>query len=99
MIMFKRFSMVFVVVFSVFLFGCGEQKIDGSSEKAFDKSIDPIIKSLSKEEAEKVFGGMTSLIMQEAMRLKGNGNPYQIFDGLTKKEFIEFAKTKKNPKK
>ena len=41
--MFKRFSMVFVVVFSVFLFGCGEQKIDGSSEKAFDKSIDPII--------------------------------------------------------
>jgi len=91
-------NIVLAAVFAVAVAGCGEKKIDGSSQAAFDKSIDPIIKRLPKEEAKQVFGGMSNIIMQESMRQKGKGNPFQVFDGMTESEFIEFTKTKKNPR-
>ena len=87
-----------IVLGLVILSGCGERKIDASSQEAFDKSVDPIIKRLPKEEAKQVFGGMSSIIMQETMRQKGKGNPFQVFDGMTESEFIKFTKTKKNPR-
>ena len=90
---------IFAALLALVLCGCGERKIDGSSQAAFDKSIDPIIKGLPEAEAKKVFSGMSSIIMSENMRLKGKGNAFKIFDGMTESQFIEFAKTKKDPRK
>ena len=92
-------NIVLAVLLALSIAGCGERKIDGSSQAAFDKSIDPIIKKLPKEEAKEVFGGMSRAIMSETVRLKGKGNPYQIFDGMTESEFISFAKSKNKPRK
>ncbi|HGY9636203.1 hypothetical protein RDI61_01660 [Pseudomonas plecoglossicida] len=53
-----------LVVICGALSGCGEPKIDGSSEEAFKASIDKIAKSLPEEEKNKFTSDMMYLVMQ-----------------------------------
>lgn len=72
------------------LSGCGEKKIDGSSEESFMKSAQAMSESLP--DSKKVAFGM-SIAQGQAIGIHAKGQTFaQALDGKTADEVIEFVR-------
>lgn len=105
----KQLFLTLTIALSLALVGCGsdEPKLNASSEKAFEASIEKMTENLSREEMIELQEALVVLIsnkidMESMMRAARNGNiqelqeksqkPYRDLHGLTAKEIIAKAK-------
>lgn len=81
-------SIVVAVIVSLVLVGCGEQRIDASSEKAFESSLEQVRESLSDEERAEFDEALSYLATEELSRgfalalAGGELNPESVIDEL-----------------